>query len=349
MVLKNGLFYSCGCSQEDNGGLYLCRETAGGKIENTAFYPLKGTNYLCYSGGKNLYATWNEGKTGGVAAYALNPEDGTIRFLNKMESSGAAACHLTASPDGKFLYAVNYLTGNFAEFSLTAGGAVSERTQVIDHSAFPVGPRTDRQECAHTHCTRFTPDGKYLCIVDLGVDRVFLYPYEPEKGIRNSPNIFISDPADGPRHILFDEKNPHIAYIINELGNSVTCCDYSDGVLTAAGKITTLPENCTAETKASAIRISPDGNFLYASNRGYDSIACYNIVKPGKLELFDIVEAHGSSPRDINFLPSGKYFTASNEFSDRICCYSFDPENGKLTYLPEQDITDQPRPLCIEY
>ncbi len=352
MFLKNGLFYSCGCSPEANGGLYLCREAEDGHMENVAFYPLTGTNYLCFHGTENLYATWNDGlKAGGVAAYVLNPEDGTIRYLNRAESNGTATCHLTASPDGKFLYAVNYLTGNFAEFKLDDNGAIAEQTQVISHAAYPVGPRTARQECAHTHCSRFTPDGNFLCIVDLGVDRIFLYPYEKETGIRNEPNIFTADPGDGPRHIIFDERHPATAYIINELGNSITSCKYENGTLTAIRKTTTLPENCTATTKASAIRISPDGKFLYASNRGYDSIACYKITDPenGLLELFDITDAHGESPRDINFLPSGKFFTASNEFSDKICTYAVDTETGRLTWLPELDVTNQPRPLCIEY
>ncbi len=349
MFLENGLFYSCACSPEANGGLYLCREKENGAMEQITFHPLKGTNYLCY-GEKNLYATWNDGAVcGGVAAYARE-DGGQIRFLNKAESDGAAACHLAVSPDGKFLYAVNYLTGNFAEFSLAADGSIGERTQVISHSAYPVGPRTDRQDCAHTHCTRFTPDGKFLCIVDLGVDRVFLYPYDKTCGVKNQPEIFTAEPGDGPRHILFDPAHPDTAYIINELGNSVTCCRYDgNGKLTAAGKFTTLPENCTAVTKASAIRLSPDGKFLYASNRGYDSIACYKVIEPGKLELFEITDAHGDSPRDINFLPSGKFFTASNEFSDKICIYAVDTESGKLTYLPELDVTNQPRPLCIEY
>jgi len=346
--MNQGLFFSCGCADNERGGLYLCRENENGEFITLGMTPLKGANYHCYSSdGKNFYVTWNEGRTGGVAAYTLTP-DGKLAFLNKMESMGAAACHLTTSPDGGFLYAVNYSTGNFAEFKLAADGSVAERTQVIFHSAYPVGPRTDRQECAHTHCTRFTPDGKYICIVDLGVDRVFLYPYTKGQGIANTPNVCVCDPGDGPRHIIFD-KTGTTAYVVNELGNSVTSFRYANGVLTKIAKFTTLPENCTATTKAAAIRLSFDEKFLYASNRGFDSIACFKIIEPGKLALFDIVDAHGESPRDINFLPAGKVFTASNEFSDRICLYDFDPASGKLTYREGKDVTDEPRPLCIEY
>ncbi len=345
MSLNNGLFFSCGCSPAENGGLYLCRERENGALEDVAFTPLCGANYICFSPDATLlYSTWNKDGKGGVAAYRM-AEDGTLTALNSMESDGQATCHLTTSPDGGFLYAANYLTGNFAEFRLAADGSIAGRTQVISHTDYPVGPRADRQDTAHTHCTRFTPDGKFLCVVDLGVDRIFLYPYETGKGIVNQPQICVTDPADGPRHIIFDASGT-IAYVINELGNSVSSCSYTNGVLTPIGKFSTLPENCNAVTKASAIRLDVREEFLYASNRGFDSIARFRVVAPGKLEIVDIVDAHGESPRDINFLPSGKYFTASNEFSDRICIYSV--EDGKLTYLPELDVTNQPRPLCIE-
>ena len=347
-MMNDGLFFSCGCSDDDRGGLYLCGEDGTGTFSTRAVTPLRGTNYLCFSpDGRTLYATWNEGRTGGAAAYRLAP-DGSLAFLNKAGSEGAAACHLTASPDGGFLYVVNYSSGNFAEFKLAEDGSIESRTRVVSHGAYPLGPRTDRQESAHTHCARFTPDGRYLCIVDLGVDRIFFYPYAAGKGIVETPAVHVCDPADGPRHIIFDAAGT-TAYVINELGNSVTAFRYADGALEKIAKYTTLPENCTAKTKAAAIRLSRDGRFLYASNRGYDSIACFRVVKPGELTLLDIVDARGESPRDINFLPSGNVLAASNEFSDRICLFRFDAATGALSYQEGRDVSDEPRPLCIEY
>lgn len=347
--MRNGLFYSCGCAENLKGGLYLCREEAAGRIETLSFTPLRGTNYLCFSADKKfLYATWNEGNTGGVAAFAMNP-DGTLRHLNSLESGGAAACHVTVSPDGAFLYTANYSSGNFAEFRLAEDGSIAGRTRLISHLDHSPGPRTDRQEHAHTHCVRFTPDGAYLCVVDLGVDAVFLYPFLTGKGILPAPLAQTMAPGSGPRHIIFPENIPRIAYLINELGNSVCACRCEPGKITVFQTISTLPANCDTVTKASAIRVSADGRFLYASNRGYDSIACFRIGSGGGLDLCRIVSAHGRSPRDINFLPSGRFFAVSNEFSDRICCYSFNAETGALTYLEEQDVTNEPRPLCIEY
>ena len=135
---------------------------------------------------------------------------------------------------------------------------------------------------------------------------------------------------------------------MNELGNSVTACAYSAGRLDALQTYTTLPEGCTAVTKASAIRFSPDGRYLYASNRGFDSIACYK-ADSGRLELLETVSSHGTSPRDINFLPSGKYFCAANEFSDNVEFFSFDSSCGKLSHIENIAINDIPRPLCVEY
>mgnify|MGYP003312454506 CR=1 FL=1 len=286
-------------------------------------------------------------RTGGIAAFSKF-SDGTLKLLNKQETQGVACCHLTISPDALYIYAVNYSSGNFAEFKLNEDGSIGERLQVISHDKYPVGPRTDRQECAHTHCSRFTPDGKFICIVDLGVDRILCYPYIPDHGISDNPVVNMTQPGDGPRHIIFTEDG-NLAYVVNELGNSVTSYNYYSGKLTKIASFTTLPENFKDATKAAAIRFSPDKRFLYASNRGYDSIACYEITDKGILRLIDIVLSHGISPRDINFLPSGKYFTASNEFSDRICIFAFDEKNGTIRYMDGHDVTEQPRPLCIEY
>ncbi len=310
------------------------------------FYRLENCSYICYSPDHRfLYASFNGKCGGGIAAFQIRP-DLTLAPLNRMESMGISNCHLTCSPDGKFVFCANYMTGNVAAFSLAENGALAERTTLIQHHG--EGPRKDRQECAHTHCTRITPDGRYLAVADLGVDGIYLYPLHPEKGITDSPRICQTDPGDGPRHILFD-KSGHLAYVINELGNSVSVYSYDNGVLQFISKESSLPENCKTVTKAAAIRFSPDHRFVYASNRGYDSIACYRIEEPGTLSLFDIVDVHGISPRDINFLPDGKLLAASNEFSDNISLFAWDPSSGRLNYLPGCDLKNIPRPLCIEY
>ena len=341
-------FFLCACAQTAAGGIYRYHVSNDGVWQMKNFHRLEGSNYLCYSPDyRFLYATFNDSCGGGVAAFQIQ-KDYSLKALNRMYSMGKSNCHLTCSPDGKFLFCANYSSGNVAAFSLTETGMLSERVALIQHHGS--GPRKDRQECAHTHCTRITPDGRYLTVVDLGVDGIYFYPLHPVTGIANDPRICQTEPGDGPRHILFDDSGT-LAYVINELGNSVSVYRYEDGSLTLLDNVTSLPENYQKITKASAVRFSPDRRFVYASNRGLEdnSIACYKIDEQGMLTLFDIVDSHGNSPRDINFLPDGKFLAASNEFSDNISLFRWDPSNGHLYYLENCDLTGIPRPLCIEY
>lgn len=343
----DSVFYLCACSDQPQGGVYTFRASASGKLSRLDFQALPGSNYLCFSPGRDfLYATSNgEGHAGGTAAYRLQPE-GTPVFLNQAESRGRAACHITCSPDGAFLYCANYIDGNFAEFALNSDGSIGALTHLVQHTGS--GPRTDRQESAHTHCTVFTPDGKYLCVCDLGTDSVMIYPYRQGEGISVEGTAWKAEPGEGPRHLLFD-RSGCFAYLINELGNSVTSLAYADGVFRRLDCVSTLPEKCSVKTKASALRFSPDGRYLYASNRGFDSIACFHVTEPGKLELFDIVSSFGTSPRDINFLPGEKIFAAANEFSDTVAFYDADARTGHLEYREGCDLRTLPRPICLLY
>jgi 6-phosphogluconolactonase len=137
----------------------------------------------------------------------------------------------------------------------------------------------------------------------------------------------------------------HFAYVINELGNTLVSFKYDKGRFTEIMSVSTLPEDFEGESYAAAIRFSSDGKYLFTSNRGKDSIACFRVLPDGKFELMEIVDSHGKYPRDISFLQDGKHFAAANEHSGRIAF--FEHESGKLKYLPDWDITKYPRPLCI--
>ncbi len=342
---RSDSFYVVSMSRNADGGIYrYALNQEGLSPEPLEFTPVQDANYLCFSpDGKYLYSTCRFGEGGGVAAFRIE-EDDSLSFLNSADAHGLSSCHVTCDTSGKFLYCANYRSGNFAEFALGEDGSIERMTQLIHHDD-PVGPNRNRQDGPHTHCTELTPDGKYLCVVDLGIDAVKVYPLDPEKGVINEPFTCRTAPGDGPRHILFD-RSGSIAYLINELGNSVTSLSYRDGTLKQIRTVTTLPRNCTAATKAAAIRFSPDGRFLFASNRGYDSIACYRIKGEGDFELYDIVPSFGSSPRDINFLPGGSLFAAANEFSDSVTFFDYDPDSGRLRFrLKEIRLT---RPLNIE-
>ena len=219
----NNYFYLVAKSSCERGGIYQYREEEN-NLKELSFAPLTGCNWISPSpDGKYMYATCGNGEeTPGCAAFRVN-EDGSLEFLNKMSSEGKAPCYTVVSADGKFLYCANYLSGSVTEFRLTEDGSIAERTQVITHTG--KGPNQPRQDGPHTHFTEFTPDGKFLIVIDLGIDALKLYPWS-EKGIdASSVRTFNTPAGEGPRHLVFN-KAGNIAYLVTELGNTVLTLSY---------------------------------------------------------------------------------------------------------------------------
>ncbi len=340
-MMFDQVFYVAACSEKPEGGIY-CYKMNGAKAPvQIGFSAMPTANYIAFSPDRKfLYSTCTVGDDGGVASFAIRP-DGTLELINTCAAAGLSTCYVITDPSGGFLYAANYSSGNFAEFKLD-NGRIVERTQVVQHSG--KGPNEARQDGPHTHFCGLTPDGKYLCVIDLGIDAVMVYPIDPVKGLNAAGLIRnpVTPAGSGPRHLIFD-KSGQIAYLLNELGNTVISYRYSEGRFTAIETKTMLPALVNVDTKAAAIRLSEDEKYLFATNRGFDSIAVYRLDGAGGMEMTDLVLTGGSSPRDINFLPGYKMFAAANEFSDQLIF--FDYADGKLT--PNGLIYKLPRPLCI--
>ena len=291
-----------------------------------------------------MYATCGNGEeTPGCAAFRIN-DDGSLAFLNQLSSEGKAPCYTVVSADGKFLYCANYLSGSVTEFRLADDGSIAERAQVITHTG--KGPNQPRQDGPHTHFAEFTPDGKFLIVIDLGIDAVKLYPWS-ETGIDAAGVRTFSVPAGcGPRHLVFNNAGT-IAYLVTELGNTVLTLSYDgNGNFALLNEVSTLPEQYSGATKAAAIRLSPDERYLYVSNRGYDSIACYALDPETKFPVWKgLAASGGDGPRDINYLPGYQKFAAANEFSDVVVFYDVKAENGML--YPDGNMVRIPGPLAI--
>jgi 6-phosphogluconolactonase len=340
----NDIFYITAWSKDDpKGGVYACKLTEN-SLEKLAFSPLKMAGYTAFSAdGCRLYATGAVKDEEGIAAFAVK-EDKTLEFLNFVPSRGVSTCHLCCAPGGRYLYSANYSSGNFSEFTLSPDGSMEELTQVVKHDGS--GPVADRQECAHPHFVSITPDGRFLAVTDLGCDKIVCYPFDPECGIdSSSPVESIMPSGCGPRHIHFAENG--IAYLVTELGNTVLSMKYADGSFKVLNEISLLPELCSCDTKASAIRMSADGRFLVATNRGFDSLVVIEVDGKGGMKLNQTTLSGAVSPRDVNFLPDGRHFAAANEFSDVIYFFDFDPEKGTLT--PNGLKLEYPRPICIAW
>ena len=341
----NEIFYVASRNTVDgSGGIYGLKTDDSGNMSQEFFQELHGVSYMAYSCNRRfLYASCSIEKAGAVAAFRIN-EDKSLAFLNILPSEGISSCYVIAAPGGEYLYIANYFTSNISEFSLNENGSLKKLERVISFSGSGVH---SRQECSHPHYVNFTPDANRLMVIDLGLDEVKLFMFDPEKGLIDpgNPAIFDVEPAgSGPRHIVFAASG-RMAYLVNEIGNTVSVLSFNGKTFCTLQTISTLPADCSCYSKASAIRLSPDGRFLFASNRGYDSIAVYRVLENGLLEIADIVNSQGVGPRDINFLPGNKYFAAANEISGNTAFFSYCEKTGKLTFTGKS--IDMPGALAI--
>ena len=332
-------YYIAANSQEERGGIYGFDANS----VQTFFEPLAGASYLAFSPDRKLlYSVSKKGDFNTAGIYKIR-EDGSLQELDRRPTNGRSSCHLTTDPAGEFLYCANYMSGTFNEFHLKDGLFQGPGFDRYFEMQGKLGPVANRQEHAHAHCSVFTPDGKYLCIVDLGLDEVQLFAFTPGQGVSETPAFHYHSfkAGAGPRHLLF-APDGKTAWLANELDNTVSVLAYSDGKLIHRKTLPTLPPDFTGYSKASAVRLSPDGKFLCVSNRGYDSFACYEAGKDGGLELRGITLSNGVSPRDVNFLPGSGEFVCCNETSNTVTFFRY--EDGDFT--PEERKFELPGVLC---
>ncbi len=334
-------FYTAARSQEGDGGIYGFDADS----KRVYFEPLKGVSYLAYSPNRSiLYAVFKEGDRNQVIAY-FRSKDGSLKAANRVETHGGSSCHITPGPLGQFLYCANYLTGNFNEFRLEKNGTFGKEERLISYPGV-LGPNKKRQDRPHAHCTVFTPDGKYLCVVDLGLDEVLLYPFTVGQGVAAEPSFRYrsANPGAGPRHLLFSPDG-QTAWLANEVDSTVSVLRYTAGRLEHISTLSTLPADFGGDNTVAAIRLSPNGKHLCVSNRGHDSFACYETGPDGSLNLLSIVPVNGAGPRDINFLPGGKALASCNEGTNNVTFFRYNSKTGVFTARTQ--VEAMPDPLCV--
>lgn len=333
-------FYISGMSEDDTGGIFRCVWKDEKPVVED-FYPLERNTFLERSAdGKVIYASMQHDGAGGVAAYRVG-EKGKLALLNTLPANGRSVCFLQASANGRFLYTANYASGNISEFVLNEDGSLAALKQSIAHTGS--GIRSE-QDAPHPHCCVFTPDKRYLCVADLGIDKVLFYPYDPEQGIApEAAKEYAVTPGYGPRHLFFDAAGK-FACLLCELCNMICQYRYEDGELIFIGSISTLPEGENSGS-ASTVKFSRDGKFLYAGNRGGDTIAVFAVDEKGILTAQRFYDSGGRSPRDFNFLPSGDILVVGNEFSGAAGFFRCDREKGEI--FERCASLELPRPLYV--
>lgn len=304
--------------------------------------------------------------SGTVSAFSIEQEFGKLTEIAKQSTEGTYPCHLALGKKGKRLVVANYGSGSIVVFPIDRKtGEVGARTGFFQYTGSSVNKT--RQAGPHAHCVAFDPDYRYLYCCDLGSDKV--YAYESSRvgiPLTASSSPFVNaEPGSGPRQIAFHPTHPSYMYVVNELSNSVTLYEAAfdnkmlklvtkrenrpDGKLELVGSWSTLPAGFEGSNRAAAIKIHPNGKFLYVSNRGDDSIAIFSInTETGKLNPIGFVPTGGKTPRDIAIHPDGKSLVVANQDSDTLTTFIVNPATGELTPSGQEPVANV-KPSCVVF
>jgi 6-phosphogluconolactonase len=285
-------------------------------------------------------------KTGSVSAFEIE-ENGTLKLINQEPSAGTGPTHISIDPTGKCVLVANYAGGSVAAFRVKDDGSLEGPTSVDQH--WGKGSDRSRQEAAHAHSIYPDPDNRFVLSCDLGLDKVFVYDFDPNAGTITYRDAATVDPGSGPRHLAFAPQH-HAVYVLNEMACTVTAFHYDGqkGALQSFQTISTLPGDFHGNKSTAEIFVHPNGKFVYASNRGdANSITVFSIGDDGKLTFVDRTSAKVKTPRGFGIDPTGNWLIAGGQDSSTVAVFKIDQQTGKLT--PTGQVVDVPTPVCFTF
>jgi 6-phosphogluconolactonase len=282
-----------------------------------------------------------------VAAFEVVGRSGRLKLLNRQSALGSAACYLAVDATGRTVLVANYSTGSVAALPIREDGSLGEATSFFQHAGSSIDPA--RQQGPHAHCFVISPDNRFALAADLGIDLVLVYRLDASTAtlVPGRQAFARTPPGAGPRHLTFAPNGKHV-YVINELSNSVTLFDYDaeSGILFERQTISTLPPEFDGKSTCADVKITPDGRFLYGTNRGHDSIAAYRIGDDGQLTLIAIEPSLGEGPQNLAITPDGQRMLCANMPGNNVVIFRIDAETGRLTAAGPP--VPMARPACIQ-
>jgi 6-phosphogluconolactonase len=304
---------------------------------------------VLHPNGKWAYAANESGKQSRISAFSIDTKSAKLTLLNQLPALGEDPCYLSFDKSGKYLFVANYTSGNVVVFAILPDGKLGEHTAAIKDSGV-LGPIKERQEAPHAHWGELSADNHLVYVADLGLDRVLTYAFDATDGklVPAFSHSGVLDPGTGPRHGVFS-KDEKFLYVLGEVKSTVTAF-VTDGkgdyraIQVASG----LPANFTGRNDAAEIALHPSGKWLFASNRGHDSIAVFSVdPATGKLGRVGDYSTGGKEPRHFAIDPTGNFLLAENQNSNSIVVFRINAETGALSQV---SVTEGvPSPVCLVF
>lgn len=332
-------------------GIYIYKfNAATGDAAPVSKAPASNPSYLTVSkNNKFVYAVFEDGEDkGSVVAFEFDKKNGNLKFLNKQSSGGDHPCYVDIDRSGKWVAVANYSGGNFSLLGVSPDGYLRAPERTINHSGS--GPDKQRQEKPHVHSTVFDPGNDFLLVQDLGIDKIMIYAFDNKTGELKPAKVpsTATLAGGGPRHIDFHPNGKYV-YLMEEMSGNVTTYEYSKGKLQYIHTVSAIKEGYKGPVGSADIHVSPDGKFLYASNRGDENdIAIFAIERgSGKISLKGHQSVLGKTPRNFSIDPTGQYLLSANQNSNDIVIFRRDKETGLLTDTGKKIEVD--KPVCLQW
>lgn len=288
-------------------------------------------------------------KSGAVSAFGIDQKTGALRLLNQQASLGANPCYVDVDAGGRFVLVANYSGGNITVFPVQRDGSLGEATDMKQYQGSSIN--RDRQEASHAHCIVLDPTNQFAYSCDLGADKIMIFRFDARSGklLAGMPPWVQVKPGSGPRHLAFHSGGKFV-FTFNELHSTVTAFERNPekGSLKELQTLTTLPKDFTGTNTGADIHVSPNGRFLYCSNRGHDSIAMFKIdPHSGALTALGYESTRGMTPRNFAIDPTGAFLLVANQKSDSIVVFRLDQTTGRLNATGHA--VQVPAPVCLKF
>lgn len=333
----------------ESKGIYSCRfdDETGGLSDFRLAAETPDPSFLAlHPNGKFLYAV-NETKDGEITAFEITDvKGGVLKKLNTVPAHGGAPCHLALTPSSKSLITANYHGATVCVVEIKSDGSLGKNLNVIKHEGSSV--KLPRQSVPHPHAVNIGPTGKFAYIADLGMDEILRYGIKEDGSLSKQVGTTKVKGAAGPRHFAFHPSGQY-GYVLNEMNRTITAFTVNKGTgdLKEIQTVSTVPEGWEKGSTAEIV-CHPNGKWLYSSNRGHDSIACFAIdLSNGRLGIIDIEKTGGRTPRNFNLAPEGKHIIAANQSSSDLHVFDIDQKTGALA--PGMGRVEVPNPVCVVF